>query len=232
MNSSSPDSDADAANGDPNGQADRRSFLRKSAGVGAAAVGLGATAVGGARAQEGTAGREQTATGTAAPGEDETITTRGALPADAPTLGTSDYVGLLVHVGGVNQNASTRKVTSCPFATQEEAIVAYQATLVHADQVPPRPEGRREAQTLLFAEVHNNAIGYGRLYIIQRQTVCGSGHVQVQLEQVGEADLGTAAAANGGDAAETETALPGLGVGGAVAGLLGGGELLRRRESE
>ena len=230
-----PRGDANASNGDVNGRADRRTFLRRSAGVGAAAVGLGATAVGDVRAQEGTeeGGQEQTATGTAPPGEEETIAHKAALPADAPTLGAPDYVGLMVHISGVNQNASTRDVKSCPFATQEEAIVAYDATLIHADQVPPEPEGRREADTLLFAEVHNDAIAYGKLFIVQRQTICGSGHVQVQLEEIGAANFNTEGpevAANQEEA--TETALPGFGVGGAIAGLLGGGELLRRRRSE
>ena len=215
--SGTPDGDPNDPHGDANDPPDRRTFLRRTAGVGAAAVGVGAVAVGDARGQEGTV------TTTADAREDEdTVTTKGALPADAPTFENTDYTGMFVHVGGVNQNASTRNVSGCSFVNSDDAVVAYEATII--DRVA---EDHPQARTLLFARVDDDTVAYGKLFIINRQWSCGSGHVQVQLEEVGAATLPT-----GGEGTETATRLPGLGVGATVAGLLGGGELLRRRGSD
>lgn len=209
-------SDLDASTGDANGRTDRRTFLRRTAGVGAAAVGVGAAAVGGARGQEGTV------TTTADAREDEdTVTTKGAIPADAPTFENADYTGMFIHVGGVNQNASTRDVSGCSFVSGDDAVVAYEATLI--DRVA---ENHPQARTLLFARVDDDTVAHGKLFIINRQWSCRNDQVQVQLEEVGAANVPT------GGGTETATRLPGLGAVATVGGLLGGGELLRRRGSE
>lgn len=218
--------DPDGSHDDANSRADRRTFLRRTAGVGAAAVGVGAVTVGDARGQEGTA------TGTEADEEKGTVVTRGAFAADAPTLGNPDYAGLFVHVAGVNQDASTRDVSGCPFVGSDDAVVAYDVTVIDRESADT-PQG----DTLLFAEVNDDTVEYGKLFIVTGQQPCGSGHVQVQLEEVGAANIRTGTARvgmNDGDETErgTATRLPGLGVVAAVGGLLGGGELLRRRGSE
>lgn len=208
--------DPDTPHGDADGRPDRRTFLRRTAGVGAAAIGVGAAAVGDARGQEGTV------TTTADAREDEdTITTKGAIPADAPTFENADYTGMFIHVGGVNQNASTRNVSGCSFVNSDDAVVAYEATII--DRIA---ENHPQARTLLFARVDDDTVAHGKLFIINRQWPCRNDQVQVQLEEVGAANVPT------GGGTETATRLPGLGVGATVAGLLGGGELLRRRRSK
>ncbi|WP_313693445.1 PGF-CTERM sorting domain-containing protein [Halorarum halobium] len=190
----------------------RRSFLRGTAGAGAAAVGVGT--VGTARAQDGT--------GTA-DGEAERATTSAAFAEDAPRLGNSDYTGLFVHVAGVNQDASTRDVSTCPFVESDDAVVAYDVTVVdRASEETP------QADTLLFAAVDDDSVAFGKLFIVTGQTDCGSDHVQAQLEEVGAATFDTADVDIGGPDV-TETDSPGFGVAGALAGVLGTGELLRRR---
>ncbi|QLG28000.1 PGF-CTERM sorting domain-containing protein [Halorarum halophilum] len=222
-------SDSDASTGDTNARVDRRTFLRRTtaAGTGLAtgAAGLGTATVDGVSAQEGTG----TETG-AEEGEEEadTVTTRGAFAADAPMLGNSDYTGLFVHVAGVNQDASTRNVSGCPFVESDDAVVAYDVTLIDRESA-----GTPQGDTLLFAEVDDDTVEYGKLFIVTGQRSCGSEHTEVQLEEVGAANIRTAGAgANDGADSGTETSIPGFGVGATVAGLIGGGELLRRRRSE
>lgn len=193
----------------------RRGFLRAAAGVGAGTLGVGAAATGTVDAQE------------------ETITDEGAVPSDAPTLGNPDYTGLFVHVGGVNQDASTRDVSSCPFVESDDAVIAYDVTLIDRES-PDTPQ----ADTIMFASVASDAVEFGRLFIVTNQEECDGDRVQLALEQVGSADIRdvsenqSAPDTDTDDAGDEATATtgPGLGPGAAAAGLLGAGELLRRRE--
>lgn len=108
--------DADRSRRDRTNSLGRRAFLRRTAGTGAGVLSLSMVGVGGVRAQEGTeTGAEE------GEEEEETVTTRGVLPADAPKLGNPDFTGLLVHVAGVNQDVSTRDVSGCSFVESDDA---------------------------------------------------------------------------------------------------------------
>ncbi|ESP87560.1 hypothetical protein [Candidatus Halobonum tyrrellensis] len=205
MTAERADSDAEPSPG-------RRGFLRAAAGVSAGALGVGAATTGTASAQE------------------DTITDEGAFPADAPTLGNSDYTGMFVHVGGINQEASTADVSGCEFVESDDAVVAYDVTLI--DRASPDTP---QADTIMFASVGSDAVEFGRLFIVTGQQSCNSDRVQVALEQVGSADIRdvsenqSAPRTDTSDGGATNTTGPGFGLGAAAAGLLGAGELLRRR---
>ena len=196
------------ARSDANRSHGRRAFLGAAAGV----LGVGATAAGTARAQ------------------DDPITVDTALPSDAPRFGNSDYLGLFVHVAGVNQNASTENV-ACPFAEGDDAVVAYDVTLIDRAS-----EDTPQADSLMFAPI-DTAVEHGKLFIITNQQSCEGDQVQIALEQVGAAEFPEAVNTSTPTVVGAETTTgtttttgPGFGVGAALTGLLGAGELLRRRE--
>lgn len=212
MTSERADSDAEPSPG-------RRGFLRAAAGVSAGALGVGAATTGTATAQD-------------------AITAEGAFPSDAPMLGNPDYTGMFVHVAGINQDASTADVSGCEFVESDDAVVAYDVTLV--DRASPDTP---QADTIMFASVGSDAVEFGRLFIVTDQQSCNSDRVQVALDQVGSADIRdvsenqsaprTDTSDGGGEAGDggtTNTTGPGFGLGAAAAGLLGAGELLRRRD--
>lgn len=196
------------------GSFDRRSFLRAAAAVGGGTFGAGTVTSGVASAQG-------------------TVTTDAAVPSDAPTLDNSDYTGLFVHLGGRSENAATEDVGSCQFVEDPAQIAAYDVVLVDRETA-----GSPQATTRLFSRADDGAVEPGGLFIVTGQQSCDGGPVQLALERVGAAEIDTAqvgvesgvADDDGGGGAETGASSPGFGVGAALAGLLGAGELVRRRE--
>lgn len=157
----------------------------------------------------------------------DTITIYAALPADAPTYGDDDLVGLVVQVGDRVGDVEPSGVTTCEFVAQETAateditytsideskIWGYNAEIVERDNV-----GGSGETTTLYALASSTTLGPEKVYIITGQQECGD-YVQVQLEQLSESGEGPETTTpNGGGGGTTGTAVPGFGVLAAVGG--------------
>ncbi len=196
--------------------ATRRRFLR------------GGAAAAGAALAPSLAGRASAAA-TETPTGGGNITVAGALPADAPTFGSSDYVGLVLQVGNRTGGADPSGIGSCPFVQTGTAAEEGTYTAIDADkiwaynaEISERGGGSTETTTL-FSLAQNTTLGPDKRYIINDQQKCGD-YVQVQLEMLSESGQGpetTVSGGGGGGEGEgtTETSTPGFGVLAALGGV-------------
>ncbi|MFC7196680.1 PGF-CTERM sorting domain-containing protein [Halosimplex aquaticum] len=118
-----------------------------------------------------------------------------------------------------------------------ETMLAYDAQIINA-----KGEGAPEEEETTLYIGESVDVAPGQLYIINRFNRCGSGFVGVTLEQIGRSDVGANPDDAGNGQGTVTTADPdggGEGFGGsgpgfgplaALAGLLGGGALLRWRD--
>ncbi|WP_415379166.1 PGF-CTERM sorting domain-containing protein [Halosimplex sp. TS25] len=218
----------DAANGDSTGgpELTRRSML---AGTG---VAIGAGAVGAA----GFAGASGVAAGQ--------ITEAAAIP-EVTRWENDNIAGFMIHVGGSTSPAQVRIAEDCDVPGSDtwppDTMLAYEVHLINR-----KTEGTPEEEETTLYIGDSAEVAPGTLYIINRFNRCGSGFVGVTLEQIGRSDIevdGEADGGAGGGQATVATTEPGDGGGfgssgpgfgalAALAGLAGGGALLRWRDTE
>lgn len=189
----------------------RRRFIRGVAATGGAAT-LSAF-VGGAAAQSETETEAETDRGvdTDSPRPDEQVTVEAALPASAPTPGTSDYTGLFVQTTGYNRDVETAGVRSCQFAASDDDITAYDARLFEGGAGEPNV-----ATTTLYVVTRGTSVQPNMVFVINSQDPCSGDYVAVGLEEAGNAAVETPPTGGG----TTGGAIPGFD---AVAGVLGVG---------
>ena len=187
------------------GPTTRRRFLR------------GGAAAAGATLLPTLAGRASAAA-TETPDDGGNVTVAGALPADAPTFGSSDYVGLVLQVGNRTGGADPSGISSCPFVRKGTAAEEGTYTSIDADkiwaynaEISERGGGATETTTL-FSLAQNTTLGPEKRYIINGQQKCGD-YVQVQLERLSESAPGPETQ-TGTEAGEgtTGATTPGFGV--------------------
>lgn len=190
---------------------DAQTVTRRRLLGGAATAGVAASLpafVGGAAAQSETTGASQTGT---AESDDtaEPVTTRAALPTDAPTFDQSNYVGLFLQVTGFDRQADATGVGDCNFVGAEDDVTAFDATIF--ETTGDRPS---EEVTLYTTTQQGTVIDSGSVLVINSQSECSSDFVTLGVEEVEASDVGTPA----DPGTETGGAIPGFD---AVAGVLG-----------
>lgn len=194
----------------------RRAFLGGTATLAAT------TALPTAAAQE-----SSTATGaeTESGGDGAGMFTMAAIPDDAPTFDGDDYVGLFVHISGPGENKGSEGVESCEFASSsDEELVTWDAILID--------ENGEDAKEKLTLHAKQGADGMhgGHLFIVNGQSDCGDGYVQVTLEQIGASSVDyTGSVTEGGSGGESNADAPGFGAVAGLSGLLGAGWLAKHR---
>lgn len=155
--------------------------------------------------------------------------TTAAIPDSAPTFDGDDYVGLFLHIAGPGESKGSEGVQSCEFAASgDEELVTWDAMLVH------KSGENAEEKITLHAKQGGDAMQGGRLFVVNGQTDCDDGFVQVQLEQVGASKVeysgaGTSTGGGGGGDGESNADSPGFGPVAGLVGLLGAGWLATRR---
>lgn len=210
---------ADESDGAPSEAAvTRRSLLANSA----ATLGTGAVAASGFVGASGVTAAQ--------------ITEAGAIPDPAKWGDDTDFAGFMIHVGGSLSPERERVAADCELAGSDtwppDEMLAYDAQLINR-----KDDATEQAETTLYVGETANVTA-GKLYIVNRFDRCDGGFLGVSLEQIGLSDVnvagdgqptaGTTTADEGGSGAFG----PGFGPLAAVAGLLGGGALLRRRDGE
>lgn len=218
---------------DGSGDGDETELTRRSVLAGSAAtLGAGSVGVGGLAAASGAAAGQATEV---------------AVIPEVSRWPDANLAGFMVHVGGETTPTETSSTENCDHeGWPPEEILAYDATLIN------RKEGDTpEESTTLYIGGSVDVPG-GALYLINTFVECGD-YVGVNLEQVGQFTGGDdgAGATDVGPVADVEederpdvrtteadggggfgAVGPGFGPLATVAGLLGGGALLRWRDSD
>lgn len=161
------------------------------------------------------------------------ITEAAAIP-QPERWSDANLAGFMIHIGSTApiDRADTARECGVPGSDTwpPDELLAYEVQLINR-----KDEATAEEETTMYiggaAEV-----APGKLYIINRFNRCGNGFVGISIEQIGRSDVAvtvddsanaaTTAVDDGGSGAFG----PGFGLPAAVAGLLGGGALLRRRD--
>ncbi|EJN58280.1 hypothetical protein [Halogranum rubrum] len=157
----------------------RRRLLRTSGGAVAAVAGFPAVS-GLANAQAEGENEEQ-----------DGITTSGVLSNSTPKFGKSDFVGLYLLIEDPHNDPDTTGVSSCNVIESDDRIAAYNATI--SEKVDVGSDSEAE-QTVIYIPAQDSTVETGKQFAVNSQTECSGGYTSVQLEQVGESSIETAAA--------------------------------------
>ncbi|ELZ29127.1 hypothetical protein C475_02884 [Halosimplex carlsbadense 2-9-1] len=190
----------------------RRSVLAKSA----ATLGAGAVAAGGFVGTSDVAAAQ--------------VTEAGAIPEPTKWTDGTNFAGFMVHVGGSLSPEQERVAADCELVGSDtwppDEMLAYDAQLINR-----KDDSTEQAETTLYIG-ETADVTAGKLYIVNRFNRCDSDFLGVSLEQIGlsevNVDVETTEPGEGGSGAFG----PGFGPLATVAGLLGGGALLNRRDRE
>ena len=140
--------------------------------------------------------------------DEEAATPSAAVQNTAPTFGNPDYTGLFVQVSGYNRDADSQGVGSCGFVESEDSVTGYDAEMIDTYN-----ENHQSESIVLFA-VTQNSVQPGKLFVVNQQSSCGGGYVNLQLEEVGSSSIETPGSTESGSG----SAIPGFGF---LAGALG-----------
>ena len=164
------------------------------------------------------------------------ILTNAALPASAPTLSRSGYIGLVVQVVAAKPDTDVSGVETCEFVASGGDVVAYEIRLIDKIQ-----EDHRTAESTLYAAADNEDVHPGKVFIINGQNRCSDQFVSVELEQIGASEIPSGANVDVGEiptpgvpksptaTTTTDTAIPGFSAVTAIAGIGAAVTALRRR---
>lgn len=194
----------------------RRSMLAGSA----ATLGTGVVAARGLAAASGVAAGQ--------------ITEAAAIP-QPERWSDANLAGFMIHIGSTASIDRADAARQCGVPGSDtwppDELLAYEVQLINR-----KDDATGEVGTTMYIGGRAE-VAPGKLYVIDSFNRCGNGFVGLSLEQIGRSDLevtvnsgnaGTTAADDGGSGAFG----PGFGLPAAVAGILGGGALLQRGESD
>lgn len=139
----------------------------------------------------------------------ENKTPPAAIQNTAPTFGNSDYVGLFIQISGFNRDADRQGVGSCEFVQSEDSVTGYDAEIIDTYN------DDHQSESIVMFAVTQAPIQPGKLYVINGQSSCSGGYVNVQLEEVGSSSIETPGSGGSGGSG---SAIPGFGF---LAGALG-----------
>jgi len=166
------------------------------------------------------------------------VTEAAAIPRPAQWGDDTNFAGFMIHVGGSLSPEQERVAADCELISSDtwppDEMLAYDAQLINR-----KDDSTEQAETTLYIGEAAD-VTPGKLYIVNRFNRCDSDFLGVSLEQIGLSEVNVDVEADERPNAETTGVSeggsgafgPGFGLVASLAGLLGGGALLRRRDRE
>jgi PGF-CTERM protein len=174
--------------------------------------------------------------GTAAARQEQGYTTPAVI-VDIPEFDVEVLPGFFIHVDSRTNPSDATVADACDYPDwPPEESLAYDIWLIGR-----KANAQGSNRTTLYVS-DDRSIPGGALYIVNNATRCSENYIGIQIEQINAGGSGpftprsyaeetpTEGAEQGdGDDGDTGVFGPGFGIGGALAGLLGGGWLAHRR---